>query len=250
MERHAPFFQMNPEHKGLVIFIHGFMGSSKQFDSLMDAAYKHGYSIDALLLPGHGGSVKKFSTGTYERWQNYVDSEVEHYSQEYDKIILVGHSMGGLLAINASIKFPDKICCLFVITCPFIITSFSFYALKVRLQQAFSRMDNPIKAAYLKNSSVALTPNLMWGTIKPYMEFKKLMRAARDVLPEVKVPINAVYSSADELTSIKSLKVLRTELINAPLKEMILFDSLHAYYTEIDQLAMGEFLINTLDEFW
>jgi len=246
MERHAPFFRKNPYNKGLVIFIHGFMGSSKQFNGLVDAAYKQGYSIDTLLLPGHGGSVKKFSEGTYERWQQYVDSEVERFSQDYDRIILVGHSMGGLLAVNTSVKFPEKLSCLFIIACPFILTKFSFYSLKVWVMQAFRRKSNPKKAAYINGTSVELTPDLIIGTIKPYFEFNKLQHAARSSLPDVTVPITAVYSSGDELTSMKSLNVLKADLKKAPLNTVILSDSLHAYYTDKEQVFIEEQFIKEL----
>jgi len=220
------------------------MGSPRQFDSLAEAVNKHGCSAATLLLPGHGGSAKNFASGTFESWQSHVDSEVERYSRDYQNIWLGGHSMGGLLAINAAVKFNRFVRGIFAIACPFKLTMFSMYATKIRLRQFFCKKDDPIKAVYLSNSSIALTPNLLLHSRKPGAEMKKLMFAARNNLPEVCVPVTAVYSTSDELTSIESKDILKKELVKAPCETTILTQSLHAYYTEKEREIIEKALIN------
>ena len=248
MEQHAPVYRKNPENKGLVMFIHGFMGSPVQFTGLIDAAYDHGYSVAALLLPGHGGTAKEFAKGTYEQWQNHVDNEVKRYSQEYEKILPVGHSMGGLLAVNASVKFPEVINGIFMIATPFFNAKLSLYSIKIRIKQIFSRKDDPIKAVYLSNSSIEMSPSLLWNTGRPNSELKILMNIARSNLPKVTVPVTAVFSSADELTSMENIKILKNELHDTLLYEVIISESLHAYYTKHDQTIIEESLIQALNK--
>jgi len=229
--KHAPVYREHPDSKGIVVFIHGFMGSPQQFSGLFETAYRQGYSVAALLLPGHGGSARNFATGTLGLWQNHVDNEVERFSHKYLNIFLVGHSMGGLLALNSSIKYSSCVHGLYLLACPFIITSFSPYAFKLRLKQVFSRSSNPIKSAYLDNCSVTLSPNMIWCTIRPSAEVKKLVQITESNLPKVRVPVTAVYSYADELTSIKSLDILKAGLHDVPFGQILLADSTHAYYT-------------------
>ena len=235
--QHIPLFREHPESKSLVVFIHGYMGSPRQFAGLIDLAYEHGHSIAALLLPGHGGSAKYFGTGSYEAWQSHVDSEVERFSHDYSSILLVGHSMGGLLAINTAVKFDKCVRGLFLIATPFKRTLFSMYALKLRLKQAFSRRDNPLKREYLDNCSVALTPDFIWTNIKPAADIKRLMNAARIMLPKLTVPVTAVYSSGDELVAMESADILKNELndVDAPLTLVLLSDSTHVYYPPHEQ---------------
>jgi len=192
---HVARFLENPAKKGIVIFIHGFMGSPRQFAGLIDAAQSQGYSTAALLLPGHGGSVGNFAASTFKRWQNHVDSEIERFLENYTEILLVGHSMGGLLAINAAVRFSRYVRGIFLIASPFTITVFSVHAMKTRLKLALSKRNDPIKVIYLSDSSVPLSLNLLWGVIKPSLEFRKLMRTARKNLPKIEVPVTAVYSS-------------------------------------------------------
>jgi len=208
------------------------MGSPRQFDGFVDVVCTQGCSVAALLLPGHGGTAEDFASGTYEHWQRHVDDEVERYSHNNANIWLVGHSMGGLLAINAAVKYSRYVRGIFLIACPFKITTFSLYAAKVRFKQIFSQKNDPIKAAYRDSGSVSPSISLIWRTAKPALELRKLMRVARGNLPELRLPVTAVYSSADELTSIKSLDILRSELREAPFEQVVLTDSLHAYYPQ------------------
>ena len=236
--RHTPVYREHPDAKGLVAFIHGFMGSPRQFAGLIDFTYNQGFSVAALLLPGHGGSAKYFGTGRSEIWQDFVDSKIEQFSIKYKNIILAGHSMGCLLAINASVKYPEYVHGLFLIACPFIRTLVSPYAIKLRFKQAFAQKSNPIKKAYFENCSVKLTPDFLWYNIKPSLEIKKMIHISEDDLPKVKVPVTAVFSTADELISIKSLDILKSGLHDVPFEEIIISDSLHAYYTPEEQTVI------------
>ena len=155
---HAPLFLEGTADNGIVVFIHGFMGSPRHFDKLAAAAHKQGLSIAALLLPAHGGTAKDFGSGSHELWQDYIDSEVGRFAREYTNIWLVGHSMGGLLAINAAVKHNDRIYGLFLIATPMKIGVFSVTAIKIRLKQLFSHERKQIIATYSSVCSVSHRP--------------------------------------------------------------------------------------------
>ena len=229
---HSPKFYPNPGSDSVVVFIHGFMGSPRQFDWLAQAVSQQNCSAATLLLPGHGGSASDFGAGTFNSWQNHVDSEIGRLAALYKNIWLAGHSMGGLLAINAAVRFEECVRGLFTIACPFKISGFSANTLKVRLNQIFGGKGNPLKTAYLSNSSVALSPGLLWHAQRPAAELKKLMSAARSNLGMIRVPFTAVYSTSDELTSIASLKILKAGLNTVDFKAVVLSESVHAFFPE------------------
>ena len=237
---HAPQLLINPASSGIVVFIHGFMGSPRQFDRLAEAVRKQGCSAATLLLPGHGGSARDFASSTFQCWQSHVDAEIERFSCDYKNIWLAGHSMGGLLAVNAAVRFGGYVRGIFTVACPFKITTFSAYTIKVRIRQVLSGKNDPIKNAYLSNSSVVPSPSLIWHGRKPAAELKKLMIAARNNLPQVRVPVTAVYSTSDELTSIVSLDILKEGLTGAFFEPVTLTESLHAYYTEHEQSVIEQ----------
>ena len=240
---HNPVFLENPVSGGVIVFIHGFMGSPRQFDKLSQSAHRYGYSAASLLLPGHGGAVRDFSFGTMKRWQNHVCGEIERLCSLYEHIYLVGHSMGGLLAINAAIEYPGHVYGMLLIACPFKLRTVSAHSLAVRMRHVFHRKSHPVKAAYLDGCSIPLRPSLAWCSVKPAAEFRRLMHSTKTSLPNVSVPVTAVYSAADEVVSIGSLETLRAGLGHAALEEIILSDSLHAYYPEHERILIENALL-------
>ena len=243
---HAPLFLEGPDDRGLVVFVHGFMGSPRQFDKLAQTVHRKGYSAVSLLLPGHGGSAKDFATGTLTSWQHYVDTEVERLSREYENIWLVGHSMGGLLVVNTAIRYGACIRGIFMIASPFKLTIISAQSLKVRLQLLFYRKSNPVKAAYFIGNSIKFSPGLLWYLFKPTIELHKLMKVTQENLPDVRPHLSAVYSLSDELVSLFSLEILKSGLTGASFDHFVLSDSLHAYYPDHEFALIEQALVRML----
>lgn len=241
---HAPKFCANPVSNGIVIFIHGFMGSPRQFDRLLEAVHSEGYSAASLLLPGHGGSSKDFVSSTFIHWQSHVNHEVERFIRDYKNIWLVGHSMGGLLAINAAIRYSSHIRGLFTIATPFKLVTFSIRATKVLMNLLFSRKSSPMKTAYFAGCGVNPSSSLFWHALRPVGELKKLTNFTKDNLPNVRAPVTAVFSASDELTSIGSLDVLMTGLTGTVFDQVLLSDSLHVYYPEHEFARIEQALVS------
>jgi len=246
LQYHKPQYYPISNSDDIVIFIHGFMGSPNQFSELMAVAQLQSFATATLLLPGHGDTPAHFGASTFEQWQSHVNSEICRFSCEYENIWLVGHSMGGLLALNSSVDFPDKVRGVLTIATPFIIPKTSIYSVKTRIKHFLSKKDSPIKSKYLSSSSVKLSPSLLWNWQKPTNELKELMTTARINLPVVTVPVTAVYSESDETTHISSLGVLHDELTRTHLTPVVLTKSLHAYYPKEEQLIINEALLQLI----
>jgi len=244
---HAPLSLKADFAKGLVIFIHGFMGSPRQFDDLAETAYNNGFSTLQLLLPGHGSTLDEFCSFKFQQLQNHVYAEIESHACTYSDIWLVGHSMGGLLALCAAEKFGEGIRGVFSIACPFTLTLFSAKALKLRLTLIFAKRSNPIKSAYLDDSSVPTSSHLIWHVASPFFELKKLMHHTKALLPKIKVPVFAIYSAEDETVSIKSLSTLKSGLGSTSFSSFVLSNSLHAYYTKHEREEIKKSLLEFIE---
>ena len=245
---HEPRFESGPIDGEIVVFIHGYMGTPRQFDNLAGAVHLQGYSYKTLLLPGHSVTLKEFSESTHTAWQEYVDSEIACISERYSKIWLVGHSMGCLLSLNAAIKFPDKICGIFAIACPLKIIYFSLLAYKVQIKKRFGGKNSIIKSAYVKFSSVPQPISLVWRIIKPNFEFLKLQHKTKKVLGQVKTPVTGIFSKKDEVVSMKSLRLLQSEMTNCDFKAVHLYESLHAYYPKHEQSVITQALLEFITQ--
>ncbi len=93
----------------LVIFIHGFLGSPDSFRSLARRLHGLGMDCAALRLPGHGGTVRAFSRVKAPEWSSHVRAEIDRLRPGYRRVILCGHSLGSLLALNYTAGETDAL---------------------------------------------------------------------------------------------------------------------------------------------
>lgn len=95
-----------------VIFLHGFMGSLINLKKLSDSLDKKSYKSYLLDLPSHGNS----STTEPISYEFLSETLSNFFKEEkIEKAILVGHSMGGKLAIKFSLSYPESILGLFIL---------------------------------------------------------------------------------------------------------------------------------------
>lgn len=91
-----------------VLLLHGMAASLHDWDELIPALAAHGYAAYALDLLGHGKSGKPDSR-TYK-----IEWLFDHFAGWIDSLgltqtpILVGHSLGGYLALEYARRFPAR----------------------------------------------------------------------------------------------------------------------------------------------
>jgi pyruvate dehydrogenase E2 component (dihydrolipoyllysine-residue acetyltransferase) len=94
------------------LLIHGFGGDLKTWLFNQDALANE-FAIYALDLRGHGGSSKQVGSGTLDEFVEDVLGFLD--SLGLQKVHLVGHSMGGAIAIQFARAHPDRISSLVLI---------------------------------------------------------------------------------------------------------------------------------------
>jgi len=82
-----------------IVFQHGFLGSSWLFEKQVGYFGKQGYHAVAFDLKGHGKSDKpKDASYLLPEFAKEIDYALEQIISD-DKIVLLGHSMGGMIAL-------------------------------------------------------------------------------------------------------------------------------------------------------
>lgn len=82
-----------------IVFIHGLCGSKNNFRNIR----KHFPDTDAFDLPGYGELEHELGPFTTERYVAFLESKIRQ------KCILVGHSMGAILAKEFALAHPELI---------------------------------------------------------------------------------------------------------------------------------------------
>ena len=89
-----------------IVLLHGYLESLNVWDSFAEKLHKN-FQIIAIDLPGHGNSSVFNITHSMELMAETVNEVVNFL--EIDKFTLIGHSMGGYVAMEYVAKYPQKI---------------------------------------------------------------------------------------------------------------------------------------------
>ena len=186
-----------------VLFVHGFMGGPRQFDRLIAFARERGAFVAAPMLPGHGGDVSDFANASENDWQACVHGALEALRARYDGIVIVTHSMGGLLALREAADNPDKIVGVLALALPLRIRV-TFSALRLWLSVGLfpRRVRHPRIAAARDACTVSGITVKNAGRLLPgALGLLRLAKRARRDIRASRVPLTVLQSPRDEIVS-------------------------------------------------
>ncbi len=113
-----------PEHdpylleggKPAALLVHGFPGTPIETRPLAEALHADGWTAQGLLLPGMGREMDTLFTRRHTEWRAAVFAALAALRRDHAPVLLIGHSMGGGLAIQATAEMlPDGL----VLAAPF-----------------------------------------------------------------------------------------------------------------------------------
>ena len=86
-----------------VLLIHGLNGDKSDMAELTAYLAANGMIAENMLLPGHGTRQMRDLLGmTWAEWSEAVSRELRSLKQRCDVVFLVGHSLGGALALHVA----------------------------------------------------------------------------------------------------------------------------------------------------
>jgi carboxylesterase len=95
---------------GAVLLIHGFTSGPFAFEYLVPRLREAGLHFSAPTLRGHGlDSWKKLEGFTWRNWLEDARTALDTLALEHGPAVLIGHSMGGLLALNLASESPQRV---------------------------------------------------------------------------------------------------------------------------------------------
>ncbi|MBM4363092.1 MAG: alpha/beta fold hydrolase [Deltaproteobacteria bacterium] len=118
MARHDPGALQGPgdprprraEGRGpAVLALHGYGGTPLEVELVVDAARAVGLAAHAPLLPGHGVHASELSRTRYTDWLDGAERALDELAPGGAPVIIVGLSMGSLLAAELALRHGDRV---------------------------------------------------------------------------------------------------------------------------------------------
>jgi pimeloyl-ACP methyl ester carboxylesterase len=241
---HSEYVRHVQDSRFAVLMIHGITGSPRHFDMLLPEIPED-WSVYNILLPGHGGTVADFGASSMKKWREAAKAALELALQRHEKVLIVGHSMGTLFAIQGAIEHPDRVAGLFLLAVPlrpWVRFSSALTCLRLLLPV---REDDVAAQALLQAAGTKLEPNpLKYIPWAPSMlELLGECRKVRKMLPQLGVAAKCFQSRVDEMVSMRSCKYLEP---CAAVRLTVLEHSGHFAYGQEDVALLRRELADTV----
>jgi pimeloyl-ACP methyl ester carboxylesterase len=225
----------NPTAKKTVVLLHGFLSSTFSFRRLVPLLCTE-FNVISVDLPPFGKSGKTtLYTYSLQNQATTIIRLLEHLGEK--KVILIGHSMGGQVALNICYLCPELVEQT-VLLCssgylkrsklPLILTSYiPFFYLYVKRWLASSGVEKNLRNVVHDHSLIDEV--MLNGYLQPFTQdneiFKGLTKMIRDregdLTPEqlksIETPCLLIWGEHDKVVSVQTGKRLSKDLKNSQL---------------------------------
>jgi alpha-beta hydrolase superfamily lysophospholipase len=235
--------------RGALLVVHGYGEHGGRYRTLVDYFVPRGWAVYALDHRGHGRS--QGPRGHVRRFAEYV-SDLHAFrirvadDMKEKPIVLVGHSMGGLIAIHYAAEHADGLSGL-VLSSPALGLVDGPGAFRVGLARLLSVVlprasfrGNVDPAVLSRDGAVgrayAADP-LVHGiaTARFFVAFQSAIEEAHELASEVRMPVLVLLSGADRLVDAKAAEAF-TARIPDECRELIVYPELyHELFNETEK---------------
>ena len=213
-----------------IVFLHGMLGSSIYWQELMDTVSTNYHAV-ALDLLGFGNAPKpKHSNYSREDHIEYIVQTLDRLGVD-EPVILVGHSMGALIALALAVKYPQRVARLILISMPVyenasqarrritrngIVPRLMYYGPIARMVcatmcklQPLARVLAPVYFKHLpKDIAAAATMHTWYSYSRSMTNVIENQNVLTD-LQQIEVPVVALFGSHDNVASASNLRTIR-----------------------------------------
>lgn len=220
-----------------VLILHGFTGSLDTVRAVVPLAEKLGLPWRMPVLRGHGTRYEDLVGVTQADWIADADAALKELLAEAKQVVVVGLSMGGLVALNLAVMHPERLKGL-VLLAPAVRFKDPLVHLTPLLKLLFPFWDSP--NAFIDMALAKAGTNYKRF---PTATFSKLLDFGGDterLLPRVKVPVTLLFSRKDQIVHPIVVKLLEERLGSAR-KETIMFEkSGHEMFQDLEGPAVAD----------
>jgi carboxylesterase len=210
-EPRAAYHSLGAGSHTAVLFLHGFTGSPVSWVPIARAVAATGIDVSVPLLPGHGTTWQEMDETGWGDWLGAARTELGRLRSDHDRVIVVGLSMGGslALALGAAEVAPDEL----------ILVNPALY------------IDSPLAPLLPVLKHVVRTIPAIGGDIAhpdrdeyaydrtpltPLASFFTALQSLREDLWKVECPVTVMVSGEDNVVAPRTLRALRSRLPHPP----------------------------------
>lgn len=225
--------------KKAVLLFHGMTGSPFELKKFGQYLYMNGYDVFADSLPGHGDRVEEIHTVKYGDWLNFSYARFENLKSQYKEVFVAGLCLGAVLALAVSVKYGNEVSGVLSLSTTLYLDGwrlpwYSFLmplglSTLIRFYYNYPECE-PYGIKNLKTRNIIKRllekgdVGMNYFPMSAIYELLKLSRSVRKTLNRVHIPLLLIHSKEDDLTGVKSAKLVYDKAQSED-KEMVLLNN-------------------------
>ena len=197
-----------------ILLTHGFSSTAQEMEELGTYLNEEGgFSTFGTLLAGHGTNPADLALTDMVDWYKSLKIGYNFLNQICDKIILVGHSMGGTLSLILAAN--EKVDGIVSLCSPIKVEYFAqdYLFLVADLLKYFPRRKTEIKV--MEENGLL---NYRVSALKAVEHLLDLMEIAKEEIPKVTAPLFTLTAGHDKRVPLYNAEQIRS-LVSSELKE-------------------------------
>jgi carboxylesterase len=199
-----------------VLILHGFSGKAEGLHRISPPLEDLGLPCRAPTLRGHDESTPEALIGIH--WSEWIEDGKKALAQllaEVEKVIILGHSMGGWIALHLAIDHKEKIDSVIIAAASTRSVSplgpggrLNFIApLIVKFKKRWGML--PV---FADPEFITVGQGYEWVPTETWLNVFDFMKATEKRLPEMSVPILIMHSKNDSSNSPQGVKILEENI--------------------------------------
>ena len=232
-----------------VLLVHGLTGTPNEMRLLARGLNKAGFTVYAVQLAGHCGSMDDLLATRWQDWYGAVEAGAERLRSQVDQVVVAGLSMGAVLALALAEDRPELVRGVAALSVIFRYDGWSmpvytrlgdfllplFRVLRIGRHKVF--MEQPpygIKDEALRrqivsqmqagDSAAAGLPGNPWWSV---VEMRALSRRVLGRLSLINAPCLVIHAREDDVATVDNARAIVRGVKNAPVELVLLDDSYH-----------------------
>lgn len=205
--------------KKAILIIHGFAGGTYDQEELANyLELNRNFDVFQFTLPGHERNLSKVE---HDEWIKKSEQQIEWLiSNGYNKIYLIGHSMGGVIATYLASKYEE--------VKKLVLAAPAFHYLNVIKENLNVSKSLQVAPKVIKTyGSEEIVARMLKLNVTVLKEFMALVKEYYDYPKDVTCPVLIIQGKSDNLVPLSSSEYVYNSVKSKKKKLIYLDDITH-----------------------
>ena len=235
-----------------VVLLHGLTGTPFDVAPFAHALVSAGYSVTAPRLPGHH-DLQALETSTREQWYEAAASEIHRAARASatGRTLVLGFSMGSLLAFRFAAQHPDKVAGLIAISVPLELPLWKRPTIRALARLRRLPLTRAMVGIFPKVApdvrilrEARQSPSLRGFPYPTLVEFVNLQAEAEAILPQVRAPLLLIHGRFDHTAPVHLSQRVAQRVSSAHVERVVLPRSFHIVGRDLDRDMACEAIVH------